>query len=172
MSYLKHAVALIMLVISGCEVEQQKNSPSPLVGTWLTDACTQMTGDDGTPLEHWAQGLYTFYSSGTLAARFNQYADADCITPTLLVEDLSEPATSAISYQDLGEETLEGGIPGGKIVVRAETDSSTYEFQGYYAIDNGSLCFSHKLNFDPLSISSLDTEGTDIDFEKCLTRVR
>lgn len=161
MSLWKTAVAVIALVISGCEVEQQNDSPSPLVGTWLTDACEQMADAEGTPVEQWARGLYSFYSSGTLVARFNQYGDSGCTTATQLVDDLSEPAASPTSYRDLGEETLENGIAGGGVVIWAETDSTTYEFQGYYTVNNGSLCFSNKLNFDPLSISSSDAEGTD-----------
>lgn len=170
----KKGIAVVMgaLAISGCKlVDSDEAGSSPLVGTWETNACAQMEGPEGAPIELWAKGLWSFYRSGALALRLDQYADPACTSPKRLVEDFEEPAQTPFSYVDFGEETLGDGLRGGRVLIMMDYDGTSFDAEGFYTINAGLLCFSHNLNFEPLGFLSSEAESTDIDFEKCLTKI-
>ncbi len=59
--------------------------------------------------------------------------------------------------------TLEEGIEGGKITVNFNAEEQIMVVEGFYTINNDSLCFSDNLNFEPYIVSTSEAEYTTID---------
>ena len=51
------------------------------------------------------------------------------------------------------------------------TLENVLDVEGYYAITDGVLCLSERINLEPFRVATSSQEGLSIDFEKCLTAV-
>lgn len=163
--------ALLMMSILGCRHDGSSQESSSLLGKWITDSCEQndITGLGGNTTTIWVKGIYEFLSNGQIIVSFRDYDDSSCSGEFTLVEPIAESG-QFLAFNDLGKETLEDGVEGGRVEITIPTEESI-TVVGFYAQNNGSLCFSDNLNFDAFSWSSSGAEYTSIDYEKCLTEL-
>lgn len=161
---------IIMLLIMGCQLTLSDNIVSPLRGKWLTDTCSQMTGSGAELLDAWGKGIYQFYPNGALVPSIERYSDSSCTGASTVIETFYA-STTPFSFQDLGEVTLQEGIQGGKIILDIDDGDAGIRIEGFYTINNDTLCLSDKINLEPFAISSSNAEGDAIDFAKCLSKI-
>ncbi len=169
---MKLVVFILVLInlLFGCQHNESKDEVSPLVGQWLTDACTQVSDLEGNPINQWAKGIYRFQSSGEIFISSRLFSDSSCSG----LFEIIEPANSKLllTYDDLGIVTLEEGIEGGKIRVNFNDDEEIIVIvDGFYHVDGMALCFSDNLNLEPNIVSTSEAEFATIDFEKCLSKL-
>jgi hypothetical protein len=170
--YLYMIVAFLMI---GCNSNENSGELSPLNGYWVTDACESVDWNNDMPAytdsnETWVKGIYEFRYGGQIRQFIQFYPDSSCTGDIELYEPTVEPGKSP-TFVDLGEETLEEGIQGGRIAIDFPMmpDVLLDSIEGFYTINSGSLCFSRNLHFSAMSWGITEWEETNIDFEKCLT---
>ena len=175
-------VILLLGVIAGCGGGDNSSNSSSIVGVWITERCEQVVDRNGVLQDTWGKGLYEFTTQATVTlerAGFEVdgvikigniiYSDSNCevITSSQAPTESEQPV---VAYQDLGEEVLQEGIPGHRFVVIFAMPDSARFVNGFYTINNGSLCFSDIF----LSVFhwtlSFPTESPAIDFENCLVK--
>ena len=167
-------------MLSGCGGDND-SSQSVLVGVWMTEACDQATDSNGALINIWGKGLYeftttetitvdqvTFSSQGTIRLGQLMYSDSNCVTAT----DTNVPAEidPPVLYADGGQELLQEGIPGNKLIISLTAPNSIQRVSGFYTLDTGSLCFSEYFAFEPFSFDVSPMGPTGIDFENCLVK--
>ena len=162
------AIGVGLLIVAGCR--GTNNQSSPLVGSWLTDACSQMTESNGDVLDIWGRGVYQFYANGAVVPRARLYSDSSCSGNFELLSQL-DVSNTPFSFEDCGEEALEEGVDGGRLIFSIVVDGEMNDIEGFYYLNDGVLCLSDNINLEPFAISSSSLELESIDFEKCLSRL-
>jgi len=145
------------------------NSGDPeLIGNWKTLACEQAKDRNDVPYESWARGNYEFTSLGTLIFYPETYDDSQCIN----ISETQNPISfeGSVTYQDNGQVTLQEGISGHAFTLSIFAEQETHEFNGFYSISNGKLCFSSMFRFDSFGFGVFSSGEDAIDFEICLTK--
>jgi len=155
------------IIITACS-NSGTNDSSPLVDTWLTQACAQGTSSSGSPVNEWFIGRYEFTASGLLIFEPDQYEDSQCVTKSesqTIIHTGSPP-----SYIDVDPTILQEGIQGHMITIIFQDPSNNYSFDGFYTINNNVLCFSEKFTFEPLGFGAESSGSDAIDFNECLVK--
>ena len=167
-------------MLSGCGGDND-SSQSVLVAVWMTKTCEQATDNNGALRDIWGKGLYEFtttevitvdqvtYSThGTIRLGRLMYADSNCVNAT----DTNVPAEiePPVLYADGGQELLQEGIPGNKLIISLTAPNSIQSVSGFYTLDTDSLCFSENLTFEPFVFKLSPTGPINIDFENCLVK--
>lgn len=157
-------IIVISVFLLGCN-----NNSSPLVGSWVTESCEQLSDESGSLLNIWAKGIYEFTNQSTILFSPEVYSDANC-------ENLSNPqpniiGESSVTYIDLGQELLQEGIDGGGLTIIFDTGSQSFSFDGYYTINNNVMCLSDSFTFGALGLSVSQAGSDAIDFGACLLKV-
>ena len=174
-------IVVLILLFSGCGSDNE-GSQSLLVGAWITERCEQATDSKGVLINLWGKGLYEFTAQGTLTVgqvtysdqgiiRIGQvvYSDSNCET----VIDTTDPAPldQPVLYRDLGETLLQEGIAGYGLVISLTAPKSVQSTNGFYTLNNGSLCFSDNFTIEPFRFGVSPSGSSAIDFENCLVKV-
>ena len=172
-------VILFLVATTGCGGGDNSISSSTIVGTWITERCEQDTDRNGVLLNTWSKGLYEFTPQTTVilervafedhgAINFGRvtYSDSNCevITDIQARIALEQP----VLYQDLGEVILQEGILGHEFIVVFTMPDSFRSVDGFYTLNNGSLCFSDVFLSVFHANLTFPTESTAIDFDNCL----
>jgi hypothetical protein len=162
----KSIIALLFTLSTiSCSNDDER---SPLLGTWITEACAQASDIDGTPIERWVRGLYKFNFYGDIEIGHNSYSDSDC---THLIDNNSpSDLDTPLIFVDNGDRTLLEGISGRALSISFGEGEELILNDGFYTINSGSLCFSEVFIFEPVTFDVSKTGDKQIDFERCLTR--
>ena len=161
-------VVLLSAVLSGCGGGDSDPFTSPLLGVWITELCEQAIDNNGVPVDSWVRGLYEFTVQGTIRRGSEVYSDANCVTlvSTTAPSDLTVPFT----YKDNGPELLQEGINGAALFVEFGSGDQVASVNGFYTINNGSLCFSEAFTFGVSTIGVSESGSLSINFNNCLAR--
>lgn len=160
--------SLILLLLTGCE-NNNNGDQSPLLGAWVTESCDQASDSNGAPIDLWVKGLYEFTAQDTIRFGHEGYSDSNC---TILVTTSTTPSEVGFStaYQDLGSQMLQEGVNGGGLLIGVSTGGEYLPIDGYYIINNNSLCFSDVFTFEALGFGISEVGLSAIDFDHCLIR--
>jgi hypothetical protein len=168
---------IVIFLMAGCNSNDNSAERSPLNGYWITDVCEHVEWNSDMPAympsnEMWVKGIYEFKYGGQIRQFLQYYPDSSCTGDIELYEPTLEP-NKYPTFADLGEETLEEGIQGGRILIDFPMIPNVLlgSVEGFYTINSGSLCFSQNLHFNAMSWGISEVGDTNIDFEQCLTWV-
>jgi len=162
-------LSIFWLLLSGCDSDSSSNNESsPLLGTWVTEACEQASDSNGALINLWLKGLYEFTAQGTILLGNETYSDSNCITLSSTIP-LNNGAIPAI-YQDLGPTLLQEGIDGGGLSIEISAGAQLLSIDAFYTINNSALCFSDVFTFEALTFALSEAGTAAIDFNNCLTR--
>jgi len=159
---------LSVIAFTGCSEDNnsKNNENSPLLGKWDTQLCEQIIDSSNTPpTTTWAKGTYEFFQNGDILFSTNSYTDSNCTT---IAFNTLNTTSSIASFLDLGETTLEEGISGNKLNIELQGPDQTISTNGFYTINNNTLCFSLSYSFEPSSFGISLSERAPIDFTDCL----
>jgi len=137
------------------------------VGTWKTQACDQSTDINGNPYPLWARGVYTFTGDGWMQFYSEYYLDSQC--SLLSTSNPPNDGPSAV-YIDWGEEIIDEGIPGHRLLLSGGSGSNAVSSEGFYTISNRRLCFSETFVLEPFQYVINQTRNDLINFNRCLIR--
>ncbi len=154
-------------VITGCSNSDNPNQNinSPLLGTWETQACEEVTDSSlSAPFTTWSKATYEFFQNGDIVFTPDNYLDSTCINK---INSL-RPDFPIAAFRDFGEITLEEGILGNKLNITIQATGQTISTSGFYTINNNILCFSHSYSFEPNTFGVSLNERPPIDFTTCL----
>jgi hypothetical protein len=159
---------LLTLFIISCGNDNDSDTSPLLGGIWATESCGQAEDSNGAPVDRWAIGLYKFTIGGTIQSGHRFYSDSDCtqLIETQSPSDLDVPVT----YEDTGEQRLQEGIDGRGLTINFGQADDFITVDGFYTINEGSLCFSDAFTFEPTRFGVSEAGTDEIDFEHCLTR--
>ncbi len=156
-------------VITGCgdSDNSQQNINSPLLGAWETATCVKdpTTVNMFSTGQPWAKGTYEFMQNGDIIFTARGYSDSTCTSSAIGLNLIS---SLIANFHDFGEVTLEEGISGNKINISIQNWGQPDSVDGFYTINNNTLCFSYSYIFDATGISVLLEQGPPIDFTTCL----
>jgi len=160
-------VAFLPVILSACSSEGDTED-SPLVGTWITEACGQMSDDSGNQLDAWSRGLFEFSGDGRLLLGFREYGDSNCQTLTRT----QAPADQGLDlrFADLGETTLPDGLEGRRLRITEGSFPPSFSSEGTYLIMQRQACFSYAFRFRPTGIG-FSSDSADINYLDCLQRI-
>jgi len=173
--YLKRVVLVVAVaLLIGCGDGSSSGSLSELVGTWVTESCSQVTDGSGNPLPMWLKAEYEFTPEGLITWRFFSYDDGQCITGGSLNSTSDhENGTFRLFFEDMGNETLQEGLLGHRLHFQLnEGDAVVVDSQDVFAaiLNNYRLCTSENLRLGGSSIVYSDIANPQINFEECLVR--
>jgi len=160
-------IKLLFIFTTLVSCSSSDNNDSNIIGTWQTGACEQSSDSQGNLINTWSKGIYQFTESGTLKFRPEPYLDSGCITLNKAVS--LENIEPAAVFQNLGNETLQEGISGNRVVISFTDPSANITVEAFYTINNNVLCFSSAYSFEPNRLGIFPSSVPDIDFTKCLT---
>ena len=176
-------VIFVLGLMAGCGGGDSNINSSPLVGVWITEMCEQAINDN-IEITAWVKGLFEFTTQGTVTVGnvsysdqgiiklgHIAYSDSNCVISTSTQTPSDVRIGQPILYQDLGEEVLQEGILGSRLTIGLTTPESIQSVTGFYTLNNGSLCFSDNVTFEPFSSGVSPTGSSAIDYENCLTKV-
>jgi hypothetical protein len=167
MNKLTITLCLNVLLVVGCD-DNDSDSRSPLLGTWITEACEQAYDSNGLPVNIWIKSIYEFTSLGAIRIGLEEHTDPSCQKSSNVLEPTEN--LTLISYIDQGEVLLQEGISGGSLYIDMSNATESLSIDSFYTINDGTLCFSGAFTFGALTFGITQT-GTDaIDFENCLVR--
>lgn len=169
----KFLVVLISVITIGCQHDNSNEATSPLMGAWLTNACElneipESSALKDSPLPFWGKGLYVFHVDGHISHDILAFEDSSCSGESRLLKTQVENE-DLLLFSDLGQEILEEGVEGGRIMITINLDEPG-TIEGFYTINSGSLCFSDRLNFHAFFWLGREIESKAIDFENCLSK--
>lgn len=151
-------------MLSACS----SGSDPSLIGTWFTNACEQATDQLGPHEGLWGKGKYTFTENSAITTSVQLYNDSNCSETGILIQpDNPGPTLTYISSETI---TLQEGIDGHEFDIIFPLDAGPSTTEGFYTINEGSLCFSDNINFNVYSVNTSSGSSTSIDFEKCLVK--
>ena len=164
---MKVALSVISFVtlLSGCgDASNNNGSSSALVGVWETKSCEQASDNNGVLQNMWVKALYEFTSQGKILLGTKQYQDANCITlnSTTVPTEIKVP----VSYWDQGSRLLSEGINGGGLSITMQL----LTIDGFYNINNNTLCFSDAFTFGSIKFAIAEAGLTSINFSRCLIK--
>ncbi len=158
----------VSILITSCSNSSDENTP--LIGRWVTQACTQATNSNGALVDAWFKANYEFTATGLVFFEPEQYTDSQCVTraQTQTTENPDPVAT----YADQDESILQEGIQGHGITLSFITPTDTPKIDGFYTINDGALCFSGIFIFEPLKFGYSEVGGDSaINFDDCLVKL-
>ena len=158
-------IVLSILILSGCDNDDNN---SPLLGIWQTEVCEQTTDSNNQPLDSWVKGIYEFTVQGTIRLGHYLYTDSNCSLLSISHEPTELP--DPVTFQDKGQQLLQEGINGGSLYIEMPNPNQMQTFDGFYTINNGSLCFSEAFIFEASTFAVVPYGLVDINFNNCLTR--
>ena len=162
-------LTILASIVSGCGGGgNNTQTTSPLIGVWATQACTQLTDSDGMPVNIWVKGNYEFKSDGNIIFEPKGYTDSNCTTATA---NFISGSLAVVTFQDQGSTTLQEGISGYKLYINYTHPLGDADANGFYTINNDSLCFSQSFVLEPNNFGIALPEISDIDFNKCLVEI-
>lgn len=159
---------LFIVFLTSCSSSDnsQQNLNSPLLGSWETQACQEnINSSFNPPLATFSKATYEFLQNGDIMYSPNSYTDSTCTT---IAFNTLSPNHPVASFLDLGETTLEEGIPGNKLNIQIQTLDTILSTNGFFTINNNVLCFSYSYIFWPSSFGISVNERAPIDFSNCL----
>jgi hypothetical protein len=164
----KRSVITILITLFNLSCGNDDSDNSPLLGTWITESCAQAVDSNDAPIDLWLVGLYKFTVDSTIQMGHRHYSDSDCTLhiKTQSPSDLDVPVT----YEDTGEQRLQEGIDGRGLTINFGEADNFIVTDGFYVINEGSLCFSDAFSFEPARFGVSESGSIEIDFEHCLTR--
>ena len=166
---LRHISISFIAILVSCSSsdDAQQNINSPLLGAWETQACdnepdTIMLSTD----KPWEKGTYEFMPNGDIFFTSSGYQNSTC---TLSAGGIASISSTIDSFKDQGEVTLEEGILGNRVNITTNFSLGIFSANGFYTINNNTLCFSHSYIFETTGLGILLDERPPIDFTTCLT---
>lgn len=164
---MRYSFYMLVIIFTGCGSDNsQNNINSPLLGEWETQACQEtIDSSSNPPLITFSKATYEFLQNGYIIFSPNSYTDSTC--STIAFNTLS-PNSAIATFFDLGETTLEEGIPGNKINIKIQTPDGILSTNGFFTINNNVLCFSYSYMFEPSSFGVSLNERAPINFTNCL----
>jgi len=159
----KHGLHILLFTLIGCE---SSTVNSPILGSWITQSCQQLTDSNGGLVNVWAKSEYTFDSNSNIHMQSTSYNDSNCITESNAIQE--EPHLVA-NYIDQGDGITQQGIEANKITITFSTMPPPVTItDGYYKITNNQLCLSQSYHFNSASFGIGTVDDTEIDFSNCL----
>lgn len=159
----------IILFCTGCDTD---NTPPPIEGKWVTQACEQTSDSPNPGLSRWSKGTYEFTTERELLIGSISYTDADCITH--ISTQAGTIANTQISFSHLGATSVEEGVEAFGLSLLPYRDDRETVYDGVYTINNNILCLSETFSFGVtgyhLSGLSGEPDKIRIDFTKCLEK--
>lgn len=162
-----HKIGIIFLffTLSSCD---NSSDSSAIIGSWINDACEQLTYSNGQPVNAWVKSTYTFDTSGSIYSESTSYSDSNCISKS---NDIQTQSLLVAIFSEQGPTITSQGIEADKITIRLSSAlSSTITTSGYYKITNNQLCLSTSFHLDADGIGIAQTNDTEIAFYNCLTK--
>lgn len=157
----------VMLLVTACSSDGSTED-SPLVGTWITEGCEQMSDLNGNPIDVWARGLFEFTRDGRLLLGTREYGDGNC--QTLVQTRAPADQDLDLRFADLGETTLPDGLEGRRLRITQESLLPSLSREGTYVIMQRQACFSYAFRFSPSGIG-FSADNADINYLECLQRL-
>ncbi len=145
------------------------NDNSPLIGSWITVECGQVTTIDGSSINYWNRAIYEFTSAGTIKRGWQIFSDSNCTTQTK-IQPPADISDFEVSYLDTGEIMLAEGIDGYSLTISFSSAVSSLSIDSFYSVNNNLLCFSDVFTFDVFEFGLYEGGASEIDFNSCLTR--
>jgi hypothetical protein len=160
---IKHGLLLLLFTLIGCE---NSTVNSPILGSWITQSCQQLTDFNGELVNFWAKSEYTFDASSNIHMQSTSYSDSNCISKSNTIQE--EPHLVA-NFIDQGDGITQQGIDANKITIIFSTiPPPVITTSGYYKITNNQLCLSQSYHFNSASFGIGTVDDTEIDFSNCL----
>jgi len=161
----KIGIILLAITLASCENSTEN---SAIIGSWVTDACEQLTDSNNQPVNVWAKSTYTFDTSGSIYFESVSYSDSNCITESNAITTTS---LLVAIFSDQALVTTSQGIEANQISITfSSAPPPVITTSGYYKITNNQLCLSQSFYFDAGSFGIGQVDDTDIDFTNCLTK--
>ncbi len=155
-------ILLLIITLSACD----NNNSSQIIGSWLTNSCTQLTDSSSNPINVWAKSTYIFNSNGNINFITTTHSDSDCVT-----EINTADAILVATFADLGPTTTSLGIDATAISIYFSSSPMPITTTGYFKIENNQLCLSQSFHFDAGGFGIGSIDDTEIDYTNCLTRI-
>ena len=161
----KIGILFLFFMLAGCD---NSSGNSAIIGSWVTDACQQLTGQNSQPVNVWVKSTYTFDVNGNIYIEPTSYSDSNCITKSNAIQ--AESFLAAI-FTEQGPATTSQGIEANKITITFDgAPPPTVSTSGYYKITNNQLCLSEAFHFGAGSFSINQVDDIKINFIDCLTK--
>ena len=158
---------VISLSLTACKGSSENNESSPIIGSWATQACAQLTDNNGAPINVWVKGYYDFTVNGSISFYREGYTDSNCTTEH---QNFIPGSFSVVTFKDNGATTLQEGIQGHKIFINFMHLSPNVSSNGFYTINNNTLCFSDTFVLEANRFGINQPDISDIDFNNCLVK--
>ncbi len=141
---------------------------SAIIGSWVTDACQQLTDSNSQPVNVWAKSTYEFDVIDNIHFVSTSYSDSDCITAS---NAINEAPFIVATFTEQGEVTTSLGIEANAITITfSSAPPPIVTTSGFYKITNSQLCLSESFHFDAGGFGIGQVDDTEIDFSNCLTK--
>ncbi len=158
-------IVYLFFILVGCD---NSSGNSAIIGSWVTDACQQLTDQNSQPVNVWAKSTYTFDASGSIYLESISYSDSNCVTKSNAIQ--AEPFLAAI-FTEQGPVTTSQGIEANKITITFDgAPPLIASTSGYYKVTNNQLCLSEAFRFGAGSFGIRRIDDTKINFIDCLTK--
>jgi hypothetical protein len=165
----KIGILFLLMAISGYSCSNSSGPQnSAIIGSWVTDACEQLTDSMDQPVDVWAKSTYIFDSKGNIYVKSTSYSDSGCLTKSNAIN--SDTMLVAI-YSEQGPIITSQGKKANRILITfSSAPPPQATTRGYYKITNSQLCFSESFHFYAGSFRKSNFDDTQIDFNNCLTK--
>jgi hypothetical protein len=165
----KIGILFLLITISGSSCSNSSSAQnSAIIGSWVTDACEQLTDSKDQPVDVWAKSTYTFDSKGNIYLKSASYSDSDCLTKSNAIN--SDAMLVAIYSEQAPIINSQGKKANRILITFSSAPPPQATTSGYYKITNNQLCFSESFHFYAGSFRKSNSDDTEIDFNNCLTK--
>ena len=169
---LKYIFLIILpFMLGACGGGESNETPqSELIGSWVTEKCTQQTNPQGNPQAIWDIGKYRFTSAGSLFFQILTYDNSNCIGQELSIIDWPLIPTDGIQFEVQGTELTSSGVIAHRVSFYVQNfQGSIQEHQYFIHIENDRLCKSSGLILEPNDFGF--SSELSIDFVNCLNKI-
>lgn len=144
-------------------------SQKGIVGCWVTEACAQLTGQNGGPIEQWGNTKALFARDGSFKFSLQRFNNTSCAGKP---NGTMAPDNVRISYIAIEPKQDESGVEANQLAVTSIFgDEEPFDIQTLYLIsDNYRLCLSENFMLTGHSLSVSQSNSQAIDFNSCLVR--
>ena len=161
----KIGIMLLGVTLASCTNNTEN---SDIIGSWITDACEQLTDSNNQPVNVWAKSTYTFDTLASIYIESTSYSDSNCITKS---NAITTTLILLANFSEQGPVTTSQGIEANTITISFSSASPPIiTTSGYYKITSNQICLSEGYHFGASSFSIGKTNDTEIDFINCLTK--